>query len=298
VDKLLAGARIEAGSEKEHPLDFALWKAAKPGEPYWESPWGKGRPGWHIECSTMALKYLGETLDIHGGGQDLIFPHHENEIAQSECFSGAIPFARYWLHNGLMQLGEEKMSKSGGNLITVKQALERFSPDAIRLLVLSSYYRNPLTYSEEALEAMKGGIERLRQAARWEGRGNGTAPIDVDSYRRRFIEAMEDDFNTPQALASLFDLAREINRARDGGFEVNQAQQMLLELANISGFTLEQRKVQLAVDPFIELLISVRDELRREKQFQLADRIRTTLGELGIALEDTPQGTGWKYRIL
>jgi len=285
----------EGGSEKEHQLDFALWKAAKEGEPCWGSPWGKGRPGWHIECSTMALKYLGESLDIHGGGQDLIFPHHENEIAQSECFSGVVPFAKYWLHNGLLHWGEEKLSKSSGNLITIKQALGRFSADAIRLFVLSSHYRSPLTFSEQALEAMERGVERLRQAA-WGGGGNGVELVEVVPFQRRFIEAMEDDLNTPQAIAALFDLAREINRARDEGFMVDQAQQMLLGLANILGLRLGEEEAHLEAEPFIELLISVRNELRRNKQFQLADKIRTALGQLNIALEDASQGTRWKYR--
>ncbi|MBM2825932.1 MAG: cysS, partial [Dehalococcoidales bacterium] len=165
LDSMMAGVRLEPGEEKEHPMDFVLWKAAKPGEPSWESPWGQGRPGWHIECSAMSLKYLGNTIDIHGGGQDLIFPHHENEMAQSESFTGIKPFVRYWLHNGLLQLGEEKMSKSLGNLVTIREALSKYSADAIRLFILSSYYRSPLTYSEEALAAAERGAERLRQAA-------------------------------------------------------------------------------------------------------------------------------------
>jgi cysteinyl-tRNA synthetase len=296
LDTLLAGARVEAGGEKEYPLDFALWKAAKPGEPYWESPWGEGRPGWHIECSTMSLKYLGESLDIHGGGQDLIFPHHENEIAQSECFTQVVPFVRYWLHNGLVQLGEEKMSKSGGNLIMVKEALERFSPDAIRLFIISSHYRSPLTYSEEGLKAAEKGVERLRQALQEKGKGRGKASIDNESYQKRFIEAMDDDFNTAQALAVLFDMAREINRASSEGFATEEAQQTLSELAGILGLTLKEREVHLRAEPFIELLISVRSELRQGKQWQLADKIRSSLGELGVALEDTPQGTQWEYR--
>jgi len=295
-DALLAGARIEAGEEKEHPLDFALWKAAKPNEPYWESPWGRGRPGWHIECSAMSLKYLGESLDIHGGGQDLVFPHHENEIAQSESFTDVVPFVRYWLHNGLVQLGEEKMSKSRGNLITVKEALQRFSPDALRLFVLSSHYRSPLTYSEEGLEAAERGVERLRQAIREKGEGKEMALIEVELYRQRFVEAMDDDFNTAQACAVLFDLAREGNRASSEGFNAASAQQTLLELAGILGLTLKEKEVHLAPEPFIELLISVRDALRQEKKWQLADKIRSSLVELGIALEDTPKGTVWRYK--
>jgi cysteinyl-tRNA synthetase len=295
LEALQAGARCEPGSGKEHPLDFALWKAAKPDEPWWGSPWGKGRPGWHIECSAMSLRHLGETLDIHGGGQDLIFPHHENEIAQSEGFTG-VPFVNYWLHNGLMQLGEEKMSKSLGILVTVKEVLEHFSPDALRLFILSSHYRSPISFSEEGLEAAEKGVERLRQAVRGEGKGEKAGAMDTDTFRQKFIEAMDDDFNSAQALAVLFDLAREINRAHSEGFDVEEAQQRLLELASVLGLTLEEREVQLEAGPFVELLISIRNELRKEKQWQLADRIRSSLKELGIALEDTPQGTIWKYR--
>jgi cysteinyl-tRNA synthetase len=297
VDGLLSGARIEAGAGKEHPLDFTLWKAAKPGEPAWESPWGKGRPGWHIECSAMSLKYLGETLDIHGGGRDLIFPHHENEIAQSECFTGKTPFVKYWLHNGLVQLGEEKMSKSLGNLITVKEVLQRFSPDAVRLFVLSSHYRSPLTFSEEGLEAAEKGIERLRQAAKAEVTGANTGQIDIESWRQKFVEAMDDDFNSAQAIAVLFDLAREINRAHSEGFSLAPAQQMAVELAGVLGLTLEEKAVHLEAEPFIELLILLRSELRKAKQWQLADKVRASLVELGVALEDTPQGTVWKHRV-
>ncbi|MDD5083192.1 MAG: cysteine--tRNA ligase, partial [Dehalococcoidales bacterium] len=226
LDSMMAGARIEVGEEKEHPMDFVLWKASKPGEPSWESLWGPGRPGWHIECSAMSLKYLGETLDIHGGGQDLIFPHHENEIAQSESFTGKKPFVKYWLHNGLIQLGEEKMSKSLGNLVTIKEALRKFSADAIRLFVLSSYYRNPLSYSDEALAAAERGVDRLRQAIRLEGTEAGAnGKLDAGPYRQRFIEAMDDDFNTAQASATLFDLVREINRADESGMSNAEARQ-------------------------------------------------------------------------
>ncbi|MBI2836285.1 MAG: cysteine--tRNA ligase [Chloroflexi bacterium] len=344
LDAMEAGIRIEAGEEKEHPMDFVLWKAAKPGEPSWPSPWGPGRPGWHIECSAMSSRYLGETIDIHGGGQDLIFPHHENEIAQSESLTGKKPFARYWMHNGLLQLGEQKMSKSLGNLITIRDALQKYSADAIRVFVLGSYYRSPLTYSEEAMEAAERGVERLRQAVYGEqsrtmqGKaaeaGTGTddgsttstplgintlginslttgssasspqarstgdaAQIDVESYRRRFIDAMDDDFGTAQALATLFDLAREINRERDVGHNVVQARVALSELARILGLTLKlPEKPFLGAEPFIELLIATRRELRDAKQWQLADNIRTSLAELGVVLEDTPKGTFWKAK--
>jgi len=296
LESMMSSECTLGSNEKEHPMDFVLWKASKPGEPSWESPWGPGRPGWHIECSTMSLKYLGETIDIHGGGQDLIFPHHENEIAQSESFTGKKPFVKYWLHNGLLQLGEEKMSKSLGNLVTIKEVLENYSADAFRIFVLSSHYRNPLTYSDEALEAAERGAERLRQAAYNEGGDKQFEwePI-IQQYRKRFTGAMDDDFNTPQAIAALFDLAREINRVADEGYSVTQGQQELAGLADVLGLSLKSVEKSLGdAEPFIELLISTRNRLREVKQFQLADEIRAKLGELGITLEDTPKGTIWK----
>jgi len=327
LESMMAGARIEPGEEKEHPMDFTLWKAAKPDEPSWESPWGQGRPGWHIECSAMSLKYLGDTLDIHGGGQDLIFPHHENEIAQSESFTGTRPFVKYWLHNGLLQLGGEKMSKSLGNLITIKEALAKYSADAVRIFILSSHYRSPLTYSEEALEAAERGADRLRGAARGRGEGAKAGPR-VDSFRSQFTEVMDDDFNTAQAVATLFDLAREINRADEAGNEPETARKELLELGGILGLTFkEAEKPPLDAGPLRQLLISIdkrlleagsggipvaglpddveglmelmtatRSGLREQKQWQLADEIRNKLAELDIILEDTPKGTVWKRR--
>jgi len=298
LDSLQAGARVEVGIDKEQPLDFALWKATKPGEPWWESPWGRGRPGWHIECSAMSLRHLGETVDIHGGGQDLIFPHHENEIAQSESFTGITPFVRYWMHNGLVQIEGEKMSKSLGVLVTIKQTLERFSPDTIRLFVLSSHYRSPISFSEEGLKAAEKGMERLRQSGFADGqhltpKESGT--IDTGRFRHKFIDAMDADFNSAQALAVLFDLAREINRALGQEVDVQEAQQLLRELGHVLGFTFEERGVRLVADPFVELLISIRADLRKGKQWQLADEIRFRLNELGVVLEDAPQGTTWKH---
>ena len=318
LDELMAGESCNATAGKESPVDFTLWKSAKPGEPQWDSPWGPGRPGWHIECSVMSLKYLGDTLDIHGGGQDLIFPHHENEIAQSEAFTGVKPFVRYWMHNGLLQLGEEKMSKSLGNLITVKEALERYNPDAIRLFILSSHYRSPLTCSDEGWESAERGAERLRTAACREG-GTKPAELDIDSYRRRFVDSMDDDFNTAQALAALFDLARDINRAAEEGCDISAAQATLKELATgILGLTLEEREVSIDSAPLIELakrhgveiadetqpathyidlLIQKRAELRKAKEWAQADKVRNDLVELGVTLEDKPQGTVWRRKI-
>jgi cysteinyl-tRNA synthetase len=317
LDGMMAGARIEVEEAKEHPLDFALWKAAKPGEPCWPSPWGPGRPGWHIECSAMSIKYLGNSLDIHGGGQDLIFPHHENEIAQSESLTGVI-FVRYWLHNGLLQLGQDKMSKSVGNLITVNDALARYSPDVIRLFVLNSHYRSPITYSEEELEAMEKAAERLRFVA-WAPGGTQEPNIQPQarpardfrymhssrdhspSYKQKFIEAMDDDFSTPKAVAVLFDFARHINREREEGLDVHKEQETFRELAGVLGLTLketEKEELARAIPPIelIELLISVREELRAGGNWALADKIRSRLGVLGIVLEDTAQGTVWHCR--
>jgi cysteinyl-tRNA synthetase len=283
---------------KEYPLDFALWKASKPGEPFWESPWGEGRPGWHIECSAMALKYLGDTIDIHGGGQDLIFPHHENEIAQSESFTGETPFVRYWLHNGLMQLDKQKMSKSAGNLVCVEDILGRFSSDAIRLFVLSSHYRGPLAYSEEALEANERGAERLRSALSQKGDGDqGAIALDTEPLKRKYVEAMDNDFDTPQAIAVLFELAKEINRGAEQSANIAEAQHTLLELAGVLGLTLKEKAQPTPeAEAFISLLASVRDDLRQNKQWQLADKIRKGLADLGVTLEDTPQGIRWKYK--
>jgi len=304
LEDMVAGARVEPAEGKENPMDFALWKSAKAGEPAWDSPWGPGRPGWHIECSAMSLKYLGEQIDIHGGGEDLIFPHHENEIAQTEAFTGKDPFVRYWLHNAWVRMGEEKMSKSLGNFVPVREAVRRWGADAVRIFVLTSHYRSPLTYSEEALDAAKRGVERLRTSlssapqvdAASAGLPAGQAGLDALPFRERFIEAMDRDLNTPQAVAALFELAREINRARDENQSLDEAQATLRELADLLGLTLTEEEGSMAAAPFIQLLIVLREELRQAKRYDLADSIRSRLGELGIALEDTPQGTGWKRR--
>jgi cysteinyl-tRNA synthetase len=296
LDGMQAGARIEIDGTKEDPMDFVLWKSAKPGEPAWDSPWGKGRPGWHIECTAMSTHYLDDTLDIHGGGQDLVFPHHENEIAQSEAYTGKHPFAHFWVHNGLLQVGEEKMSKSLGNLVTVAEALSRHSADAWRLFFLSSHYHAPLAYVDESVAAAERGVERLRRALTEVPAGEGTQ-VDGEPFRHKFIEAMEDDLNTPQAIAALFDLVHEINRGRDEGIPVSKAQETLRELGNVLGLTFQvQAAEQTAAEPFVELLLETRANLRAIKQFGLADQIRNRLTELGVQLEDTPQGTHWHYR--
>jgi cysteinyl-tRNA synthetase len=335
LDQMLVGARIEPGDEKENPMDFVMWKAAKPGEPAWDSPWGKGRPGWHIECSAMTLKYLGETLDIHGGGQDLIFPHHENEIAQSESFTGKKPFVKYWMHNGLLRLGEEKMSKSLGNIISIKEALSRYSSDAIRIFVLGSHYRNPLTYTPEALEAAEKGADRLRQALESSTSGGKKGEFDPASYRQRFIEAMDDDFNTPQALAVLFDLIREFNRLRDEGYDVSAGQERLKELGGVLGLSLSKSElagfvaklspetaghtITEAMANFENLLPEIESRVKRSdfsdetkkyinqatatriqfregKQYKQADDIRKRLESTGIVIEDAVGGTAWKVK--
>jgi cysteinyl-tRNA synthetase len=294
LEMMTAGARVEPLEGKENPMDFTLWKGSKPGEPSWNSPWGPGRPGWHIECSAMSYRHLGPQIDLHGGGIDLVFPHHENEIAQTEAFTGQMPFSRFWVHNGHLQMGDEKMSKSLGNLVTIGEALERYGADALRIFVLGSSYRSPLTWSEDAVEAAKSAAQRLRTAVEAQSAG-ASETVDPAPYRDRFIAAMEDDLNTGGALAALFDLAREINRGRDTGRGIDAAQQALRELAAVLGLRLESDAPAEAA-PFIELLIEIRRELREAKQYQLADRIRNGLAEIGVVLEDGPSGTTWKAR--
>lgn len=306
LEEMRAGARLEIDERKEDPADFALWKAAKPGEPSWDSPWGPGRPGWHIECSAMSLRYLGEQIDIHGGGNDLIFPHHENEIAQTECLTGK-PFARYWVHNGMMQLGGKDMSKSIGVMVTIEDFLREHEPDVLRLIVLNASYRAPITYNEEvvrqagaALERLRGALRPASPAARPPEAAEEALAGKVVEIRRGFEEAMDDDFNTPAALGQLFDLVRAINQARDAGVSqeaLGAAQDVLRELAGVLGLRLEERRERgVEVAPFIDLLVQVRRELRQARQFELADRIRDGLAELGVQLEDTKEGTVWRLR--
>ena len=298
AEDLLSGARVDVDEAKEDPRDFALWKSQKPGEPAWDSPWGAGRPGWHIECSAMSMRYLKDGLDIHGGGQDLIFPHHENEIAQSESASQQQPFARYWLHNGLLSIDEDKMSKSIGNVISVGEALNMFSPAALRLFFLSSHYRNPLVYSEQNIAAQERAIERIRNAASAEERSADGEPLDAAPYKSAFIAAMDDDLNTPRALAAIFDLSRQINRAREDGKSVSAAQRTLSDLADVLGIDVETPPDDASGDiaPFVDLLVQTRADLRAARQYALADKIRDNLAALGVTLEDGGGGTEWRIR--
>lgn len=304
AEDMLAGARVEVDEAKEDPRDFALWKAQKPGEPAWDSPWGKGRPGWHIECSAMSMRYLNGRLDIHGGGQDLIFPHHENEIAQSESYSGAQPFARYWLHNGLLSINEDKMSKSIGNVISVGEALDAYSAPALRLFFLSSHYRNPLVYSERNIAAQERALERIRSAVNApdadasDTDNSVVKPLDTSAFERDFAAAMDDDFNTPRALAAVFDLARAINRARESGVPVADARRKLRELTGALGIDTSEPQSDARGDiaPFVDLLVRTRADLRAAKQYALADKIRGDLANLGVTIEDGPAGSEWRYR--
>ncbi|HIM90333.1 MAG TPA: cysteine--tRNA ligase [Dehalococcoidia bacterium] len=294
LDGLIAGARVEVDERKENAMDFALWKSQKPGEPAWDSPWGMGRPGWHIECSAMAIKYLGSSIDIHGGGRDLIFPHHENEIAQSESFTDEVPFSRFWMHNGMLRLGEDKMSKSIGNIVTVGEALSSYSPDALRLFFLSSHYRAPLLYTEANVAGQERALERLKNAVRLASAASVGSTIDASPAKAQFVEAMDDDFNTPRALAAMFDLAREINRGKDEGADVLGAQDTLRELSGVLGISLDETAETSGAGPFVQMLVNVRTELRAARQFDIADSIRDRLSELGVTIEDTPEGTEWR----
>jgi len=294
LDGLIAGARVEVDERKEDAMDFALWKSQKPGEPAWDSPWGMGRPGWHIECSAMAIKYLGSSIDIHGGGRDLIFPHHENEIAQSESFTDEVPFSRFWMHNGMLRLGEDKMSKSIGNIVTVGEALSSYSPDALRLFFLSSHYRAPLLYTEANVAGQERALERLKNAVRPASAASVGSTIDVSPAKAQFVEAMDDDFNTPRALAAMFELAREINRGKDEGADVLGAQGTLRELSGVLGISLDETAETSGAGPFVQMLVNVRTELRAARQFDIADSIRDRLSELGVTIEDTPEGTEWR----
>ncbi len=342
LEDMQAGARVDIDEKKENPLDFALWKSSKPGEPFWESPWGKGRPGWHIECSVMSQKYLGETLDIHGGGRDLTFPHHENEIAQSEAATGK-PFVRYWIHNGFVNINKEKMSKSLGNILTIKEILKDWHPEVLRLFFLAHHYRSPVDYSEDSFHEAKSGLDRfystfnaiqeelkkpttfspsLPSPSKGEGAGGGSPVIEncrkaIETFHARFEEAMDDDFNTAEALGYFYDLQRNLNSLLDisKGYPTPEIASMLkqgLDHFSKMGWVFElfredpehylarQRKEGLKklnlTEEQILYIIDDRNLARKEKNWEKADEIRKDLLAKGIVLEDTPVGTNWKLK--
>jgi cysteinyl-tRNA synthetase len=332
IDEMMAGARIAVGEKKKNPLDFALWKASKEGEPWWDSPWGKGRPGWHIECSVMSAHFLGETFDIHGGGEDLVFPHHENEIAQSEGASGK-PFSRYWLHNGFIKVDHEKMSKSLGNFITIRDILKLYHPEVLRFFVLQSHYRSPLDYSEEGLKEARLAMNRLYETlvkirdifAADQALGAVTVKEDqlpdkekallerIRTLPLRFGEGMDDDFNTARALGHIFEAVRQVNAYFTGGFKasspalfvLNEAERTLREVGSVLGVLMEDPDVYFEKDRLreaekrglqvdeIEALIDERLKARIEKNWKRADEIRGELSAKGIALKDSKAGTTW-----
>lgn len=319
LEDMMAGARVDVNDKKHNPFDFALWKAAKPGEPYWESPWGNGRPGWHIECSAMSMKYLGESFDFHGGGSDLIFPHHENEIAQSEGCTGVHPFVRYWLHNGFITVNEEKMSKSLGNFFTVADILEHFEAETLRFFILSTHYRSPLDFSDERLKEAQRSLARLKNAQDnlkeltqmiSGGATESSQPLyaKLENLRDGFMEAMRDDFNTALAISFMFELAKEVNiyhqhivssGEKPDGKLVENMQKLFAEFCGIIG-VLENNaqpaaeQDALLEDKLIETVVNLRQEARAAKNYAQADALRNALTELGIVLEDTPQGVRWK----
>jgi cysteinyl-tRNA synthetase len=309
LDDLLAGARVDIDERKRDPRDFALWKSAKPGEPSWESPWGPGRPGWHIECSAMAMKHLGQTIDIHGGGDDLIFPHHECEVAQSEASTGK-PFARYWLHNGMVNMGAEKMSKSLGNTLWIREILKRHDAGAVRLWVLGTHYRNPLEYADErlaeagrALDRLWGPVRDARKSAEWETFASADGlPADLLPFRTEFVEAMDDDFNTPQALGVLFEMTRVLNR-REGRSAQDQVAGARALAAMLQTLGLDEPKAAVTEIPAelndrIVGLIRARAAARTTRDWKRADELRAELATLDVAVKDTPQGTDWEWKGL
>jgi len=322
LEDLKAGARVEVSEKKKHPADFALWKKSKEGEPSWGSPWGPGRPGWHIECSVMSMKYLGEQLDIHGGGQDLIFPHHENEIAQSEAYTGKKPFAKYWMHTGLVMVRGERMGKSLGNFVTIKELLEKFNAEAVRLFVLSTHYRSPIDFTWERIEQAKSSLERLYntieniEVALRESDINYAyklKDLDLDFYRnlisdeRKFFEAMNNDFNTPAAISALFELSSHVNNYlrnadKPNGALLSRTFNFFMNIGEIFGLfnkfkvKPEKKEEYGLVEKLIALIVDIRSEARKRKDWETADKIREKLRELGIFLEDTKEKTIWKLK--
>ncbi|HBF9210044.1 TPA: cysteine--tRNA ligase [Clostridioides difficile] len=305
-EDLEAGARIEVNDQKRHPMDFVLWKAKKEGEPGWDSPWGEGRPGWHIECSVMSKRYLGETIDIHAGGQDLTFPHHENEIAQSEARSGKI-FSKYWMHNGYININDEKMSKSKGNFFTVRDISKLYDLEIVRFFMLSAHYRNPVNFSDEMLNQAKAGLERLyntKEKLEFTLSNLVESPLtekevelvkELDDFRQKFIDAMDDDVNTADAVSVIFELAKLINSNVDENSSLEFAKKCLDEFNELTGvLNIVNKKKDTVLDKDIEELIQKRTDAKKNKEFQLADDIRQQLLGMGIVLEDTRQGVKWK----
>lgn len=307
LEELRAGARIEVNENKKNPLDFALWKKAKPGEPYWESPWGKGRPGWHIECSAMAKKYLGDTIDIHGGGGDLTFPHHENEVAQSEALTGK-PFANYWLHVGYLNVDNRKMSKSLNNFFTPREISEKYDLEVARFFILSAHYRSPLNFNEESMEAAKQGLERLYNARdTWryycDKLPKNNPSVDdstiklINEYRQRYIEVMDDDFNTADGISVIFELVKAINsvvQEKPGREVLEEALSLLQEQCHVLGLLQKNRTDDVILENEILEMIEMREKARKEKNYAKADDIRDDLKKRGIVLEDTSEGVKWK----
>jgi cysteinyl-tRNA synthetase len=294
----MVGVRKELEPGKRDPRDFALWKSAKPGEPSWPSPWGEGRPGWHIECSTMVRETLGDEIDVHTGGQDLIFPHHENEIAQSEAFTGCRPFARYWPHVGLVMTGNEKMAHSLMNFTTIQDVLAKYDAAAVRLYLLQVHYRAPMTFSEDGLVAAARSVRTLRRAyGGQEDPAAGSSPAAA-SLLARFDELVEDDFNTPGALGVLFDAAHEVNRGGATEAETAALRATLRTMVGVLGLPLDAEQktgARSSAEPFIDLLVETRSALRADRQWALSDRLRDRLAELGVVLEDSPRGTTWRF---
>lgn len=309
LEQLESGARVEINETKKNPLDFALWKKAKPGEPSWESPWGKGRPGWHIECSAMSCKHLGESFDIHAGGNDLIFPHHENEIAQSEGATGK-PFVKYWLHFGFLNINEEKMSKSLGNFFTARDILKNYSAEAIRLFFAQAYYRGPLNFSDELLQAAQKGVEKFVNLAQKindelkKDNFEGAYPdIDIKKYLDEFESVMDDDFNSAQGVAVIFDFAKEVNRIIASDQKIkkeffidvkNFLTKTAVDVLGIMNFDIDVKGGGDLEDALIELLIDLRNDAKKGKNFSLADKIRDKMKEIGVVLQDSKEGTTFK----
>lgn len=319
LEDMKAGARVDVDERKEHPMDFALWKSAKPGEPSWTSPWGEGRPGWHIECSAMSLKYLGETFDFHGGGSDLIFPHHENEIAQSEACTGCDSFVRYWLHNGFITVNEEKMSKSLDNFFLVKDILEKYNAEILRYFIIETHYRSPLDFSDERLDEAGRSLERLKTAllncqelSKYESGERTEISSNLKDFALKaeieFDKAMDDDFNTALALASMFALAKEINvyyaavnsgKIGHDSEAYEAAKNAYYSMAEVLGILVNEREGKVdgsakLVEDLMELIINLRQTARSNKDWSTADKIRDELGNIGITLEDSPSGVRWK----